>query len=150
MRDPFPASLERIPGVPIASQEEALSTGKARGIPGSCHHFNSPTDVSVNSRGNCFPCTASTFTPRIDSHHGGTWDSPVGKPREKAARESHRSLDPREGKRDTAATDREESARAWPHSRRGLTPLGGLQRYPRSTSALERNPQVHATTPHKI
>ena len=44
---------------------------------------------------------------------------------------SHRSLDPREGKRDTAATAREESARAWPHSRRGLTPLGGLQKYPK-------------------
>ena len=28
---------ERIPGVPVASQEEALSTGNARGIPGSCH-----------------------------------------------------------------------------------------------------------------
>ena len=43
--------------------------------------------------------------------------------------ESHRSLDPREGKRDTAATAREESARACPHSRRGLTPLGRLQKY---------------------
>ena len=32
----------------------------------------------------CFPCTASTFKPRIDSHHGGMWDSPVGKPRGKA------------------------------------------------------------------
>ena len=30
--------------------------------------------------------------------------SPVGKPRGKASRESHRSLDPREGKRVTAAT----------------------------------------------
>ena len=32
----------------------------------------------------CFTGTASTFKPRIDSHHGGTWDSPVGKPRGKA------------------------------------------------------------------
>ena len=45
------------------------------------------------------------------------WESLVGKPRGKASRESHRSLDPREGKRDTAATAREESARACPHSR---------------------------------
>ena len=37
---------------------------------------------------NFFPCTASTFKPRIYSHHGGTWDSPVGKPRGKASRES--------------------------------------------------------------
>ena len=119
---------ERIPGVPVASQEEALSTRKARGTPGSCHHSQSPPDVSVHYRVTCFSCTASTFKMRIDSHHGGTWDSPleslVGKPRAKASRESHRSLDPREWKRDTAATAREESARAGPHSRRGLTPWG--------------------------
>ena len=46
-----------------------------------------------------------------------TWDSPVGKPRRKASRESHRSLDPRDGKCDTAATVREESSRACPHTR---------------------------------
>ena len=112
---------ERIPGVPTESQEEALSTGKARGIPGSCHNSKSPPDVSVHSRGTCFPCTALIFTPRIDWHHGGTWDSPVGKPRGKpsgkASRESHRTLDRRDGKRDTAATAREESPRACPHSR---------------------------------
>ena len=64
---------------------------------------------------------------------GGTalWESHVGKPHGKALRESHRSLDPREGKRDTAATAREEIARACPHSRRGLTPLGRLQKYPK-------------------
>ena len=36
-------------------------------------------------------------------------ESLVGKPRGKAYRESHRSLDPREGKRDTAATAREKA-----------------------------------------
>ena len=95
-------------------------------------------------RETCFPCTASNFNPRIDSHHGGTWDSPVGKPRVKASwetllgkprvkasSESHRSLDPREGKSDTAATAREESARACPDSRQGLTPQGRLQKYPK-------------------
>ena len=80
----------------------ALSTGNARGTPVSCHHSQSPSDVSVHSRETCFPCTALTFKPRIDSHHGGTWDSPLGKPRGKASRESHRFLDPREGKHDTA------------------------------------------------
>ena len=84
----FLRARERIPGVPVASQEEALSTGKARGTPGSCHHSQSQPDVSVHSRETCFPCNASTFKPRIDSHHGGTWDSPVGKPRGKASRES--------------------------------------------------------------
>ena len=105
---------ERIPGVPVASQVQALSTGKARGTPGSCHHSQSPPDVAVHSRETCFPCTASTFKPRIDSHYGGTWDSRVeslvGKPPGKASMESHRYLDPREGKRDTAAAPREESA----------------------------------------
>ena len=58
-------------------------------------------------------------------------ESLVGKPRGKASWESHRSFDPREGEHDTAATAREESARACPHSRRGLTPLGRLQKYPK-------------------
>ena len=79
---------ERIRGVPVASQEEALFTGKARGTLGSCHHSQSPPDVSVHSRGNCFPCTASTIMLRIDSHHGGTWNSPVEKPCGKASWES--------------------------------------------------------------
>ena len=59
------------------------------------------------------------------------WESLVGKPQGKASRESHRSLVPREGKGDTAATTPEESARACPHSRRGLTPLARLQKYPK-------------------
>ena len=59
------------------------------------------------------------------------WESLVGKPLGKASRESHRSLDPHEGKRDTAATAGEESPRACTHSRRGLTPLGRLQKYPK-------------------
>ena len=44
------------------------------------------------------------------------WESLVGKPRGKASRESHISLDPRERKSLTAATVQEESARACPHS----------------------------------
>ena len=59
------------------------------------------------------------------------WESLVGKPRGKVSRESHRSLDPSEEKRDTAATVWEESTLACPHSRRGLTPLGRLQKYPK-------------------
>ena len=66
-------------------------------------------------------------------------ESLVGKPRGEASRESHRTLDIREGKRDTAATAREERARACPHSRRGLTPLGRLQKYP----------EVHVSTGEK-
>ena len=46
-----------------------------------------------------------------------SWESLVGKPRGKALRESHRSLDPLDGMRDTAATAQEESPRACPESR---------------------------------
>ena len=71
------------------------------------------------------------------------WESVMGQPRWKASRESRRSLDLREGMRDTAAAAREESARACPHSRRDS------RRTPRSMSALERKPQVPTPTPHK-
>ena len=83
-------------------------------------------------QGYCFPCTISTF--KRGSIHStvarGTalWESLMGKPRGKASRESNRSLDPREGKRNTAATAREESARACPDPRRGLTPLLRFQK----------------------
>ena len=56
---------------------------------------------------------------------------PCGKHCGKASRESHRSLDPRDGKLDTATTAWQESARACPHSRRGRTPRGRLQKYPK-------------------
>ena len=140
---------ERIPGVSIASQEEVLSTGKARGTPGFSHHFKSRPDVLVHSRGTCFPCTASTFMPRIDSQHGGTWESPVGKPLGKASRESHRSLEPHDGKCDTAATAREESPRACPHSRRGLTPLWRLQNYPKIHVSTGEQSSGSGPTQHK-
>ena len=45
------------------------------------------------------------------------WESLVGKTAGKTSRESHRSLEPHEGKRDTAATPREESESTCPHSR---------------------------------
>ena len=125
---------ERFPGVPVASQEEALSTGKGRGTPGSCHIPRVP-QMSQSIPGKpVFPAL-----PRLSSR-GSThttvsrWTallkSLVGKPRRKASRERHRSLDPCEGKRDTAGTAGEESTRACPHSRGGLTPLGRLQKYP--------------------
>ena len=70
----------------------------------------------------CLDCQAEDrLTPR--------WH--VGQPCGKDSWESHRFLDPHEGTRDTAATARKESARACPLSRRGLTPLGRLQKYPK-------------------
>ena len=78
----------------------------------------------------------SQLSRRVSTHTTvarGTavWESLVGKPRGKASRESLRSFEQREAKRDTAATAREESARACPHSRRELTHLGRLQKYPK-------------------
>ena len=48
--------------------------------------------MSVHSRGNCFPCTALTFKPKIDFQHvhvgqpceKASWESLVGKTRGKA------------------------------------------------------------------
>ena len=97
--------------------------------------FQASPDVSVHSRGSCFyrvlklSCRGSPHT--TVARGTALWESLVGKPRGKASRESRRSDDPREGKHDTAATAREESARARPHSRLGLTPLGRLQKYPK-------------------
>ena len=57
-----------------------------------------PALFRVSSRG-----WTHTTVPRASA----LWESLLGKPRGKASRESHRSLDPREGKRYTAATARE-------------------------------------------
>ena len=60
-----------------------------------------------------------------------SWESLVGKPHGKASRVRHRFLGPLDWKGDTAATAPEESTRACSHSRRGLTPLGRIQKYPK-------------------
>ena len=74
----------------------------------------------------------------------------VGQPCGKASWESHRSHDPRNGKRDTAATAREESARACPLSRRGMTPQGRLQKYPKIRVSTGEESSGSGTTPHKV
>ena len=112
----FLCGRERIPGDPVASQVEALTTGKARGTPGSCHYSQSPPDAQSITGKPVFPAL-----PRLSSRGSthttvvrGTalWESLVGKPPGKASKESHRFLDPREGKSDTAATALEEIAYA--------------------------------------
>ena len=60
--------------------------------------------------------------------HVGT---PCGKASWESLQGNHRCLDPRDRKRDTAATAREERARARPPSRRGLSPLWRPQNYPK-------------------
>ena len=78
--------------------------------------------------------TEDRLTPRWHvGHHWGkaSLESLVGKCHGKASRESDRSYDPLEGKRDTFVTAREDSACTYPHWRRRLTPLGRLQKYPK-------------------
>ena len=107
---------ERIPSVPVASQEEALSTGKERGTPGSCHIPRVPQMSQSIPGKHVFPAL-----PRLSSRGSthttvarGTalWESLVGKTRGKASRESRRSFDSRERKRNTAPTAQKGSARA--------------------------------------
>ena len=110
---------ERFPGAPVSSQEEALSTGKARATPGSCHHSQRPQMSQSIPGKHVFP--ALPLLSRRESTHTtvvrgkALWESLVGKPPGKASRESHISLDAREGKRDTATTAREESASSCRH-----------------------------------
>ena len=78
---------ERFPGVPDASQEVALSRGKARGTPGSCHYCQSPPDVSVHSREPGFPAlprlSSRGSTHTMVARRTALWESLVGKPRGK-------------------------------------------------------------------
>ena len=84
-----------IPRVPKMSQS----------IPGKTFF---PALPRISSRGS---------THNIVARGTALWESLVGKPHGKASRESHRSLDSHDGKRDTAATAREESAHPCPNSR---------------------------------
>ena len=77
-------------------------------------------------------------------------ESLMGKPRGKASRKSHISLDPHEGKRETAATPREESACAGPTSSQGLTPLWRLQKYPTVHVSIGEESSGSDQTPHKV
>ena len=90
----------------------------------------SPALPRLSSRGST-DTTVARGTSLWESVVGSLVGKRRGKASWKASRESHRSLDPWEGKRDTAATAREERARACPHGRRGLTPLSRLQKYPK-------------------
>ena len=134
----FPSHLKR-----------RCSPQERRETPGSCHHPRVPQMSQSIPGKTIFPAlnrlsslgsTDTTVTRGTD-----LWASLVEKPRGKASRESHRSLDSREGKRDTAATARGESTRACPHLRRGLTPLGRLQNYPKIHVSTAEETSVSGT-----
>ena len=133
MRDPFAACLGKNSvhscriSIRRCSPQERLEFQRRATIPRNPQMFHSileepgfPALPRLSRRGST-PTTVARVT--------ALWESLVEKPRGKASRESHRSLDTGDGKRDTAATALEESARACPHSRRGLTPVGRLQTY---------------------
>ena len=121
----FPSHLKRRRS-PQERREELQGRATSPRVPQMCQSISRkpvfPALPLLSSRGS----THSTV-----ARGTALWESLVGKPLGKTSSLSHRSLDPREGKRDTAATAREESARSCPHSRRGLTPLGRLQKYPK-------------------
>ena len=87
--------------------------------------------LSASTSGQIWKSKANVHTPTRCARGTALCESLVGKPHGKDSRENHRSFAPRGGLRDTAATALEESASACPHSRRGLTPLGRLQKYPK-------------------
>ena len=131
----FHCVRERIPGVAVAFQEEALSTGRREELQGRATFPRVP-QMSQSIPGKTFFPALPRLSSRGWTHTTvarGTalWVSLVGKPRGKASGESHRSLDPREGKRDTAASAREQISRGCANSRRGLSPLGRLQKFPK-------------------
>ena len=125
VRKEFPAFLSHLKRrrSPLERQEELQGRATIRRVPLMSQSIPGkpvfPALPRLSSRGSTHTTVA-----------GGTalWESLVGKPRGKASRESHRSLYSREGKPDTAAAARLECACACPHSRRGLTPLGRLQK----------------------
>ena len=83
---------ERIPRVPVASQEEALSTEKARGNPGSCHHSPKPQMSQFIPGKPVFPAllplTSQGSTHTTVARGTSLWESLVGNPRGTASCES--------------------------------------------------------------
>ena len=128
---PFLRPLERVPEVPVVCREHLPQLEKIQGVLYSWRdegHFRRGVSRLItpnlfNLQRVLHTLAATQEVPRHTRLHsrGSTRVPPT----------SRGSLDPREGKRDTAATAREESPRACTHSRRGLTPLGRLQKYPK-------------------
>ena len=78
---------ERIPGFRRISRGGTLHRKGERNSRVMKPFPESPRCLSP-FQGNLFSLHCLDFQADIDSHHGGTWDSPVGKPRGKASWES--------------------------------------------------------------
>ncbi|KAI4550392.1 hypothetical protein MJT46_018557 [Ovis ammon polii x Ovis aries] len=121
----FPAHLKRRRS-PQERREELQGRATIPRVPQMCQSIpEEPVFLALPRR------SSRGSTPTTCARGTALWESLVGKPRGNDSRENRRSFDPRSGLRDTAATALEESASACPHSKRGLTPLGRLQKYPK-------------------
>ena len=78
------------------------------------------------------------------------WETLVGKPGGKASRESHRSLIHTKGSMTLLLQLGRKAHVHAPTRDEDRLPWGDFRSTPRSMSALERNPQVPAPTPHKV
>ena len=131
-----------------------LSTEKARATPGSCHIHRVPQMSQFIPGKPVFPAL-SRLSSRGSTHTTvarGTalWERLVGKPHGKPRGKSTDPLIHAKGsvtllqqlgrKANVHAPTRDEDELPWGDSRSS----------PRSMSALERNPQVRAPTPHKV
>ena len=131
MRDPFPAS---------SGKNSQLARHISRGdAVNRKDERNSRVVPPFQQSPKCLsPFQRNLFSLHCLNFHAEDQLTPrwyVGEPYGKALWESlelnHRSLYSCDSKCDTAATAREESGCACPHSRRGLTPLWRLQKYPK-------------------
>ena len=121
----FPSQLKRRRS-PQERREELPGHATIPRVPQMCQSIPEERIFPALNRRSC-----RGSTPTMVARGTDPWESFVGKPREKDSRENPRPFDPHGEMRDTAATALEESASACPHSRRGLTPLGRLQKYPK-------------------
>ena len=126
------SALERNPQVPALSsppqerREELQGRATIPRVPQMSHSILEETLFPALP-----PLSRRGTTPTTVAGGIALWKSLVGKPCGKSLRESHRFHDRRAGKRYTAATALEESARACHLSKQGLTSLGRLQKYPK-------------------
>ena len=145
---------ERIAGVPVSSQEEALSTGKASGTPGCA------TNLIVPERSQSIPGKpVFPALPRVSSRGSthttvarGTalWESLVGKPQGKTR---GKATDPLIHVKGSVTLLEQLGRKAHVHAPtkdEDCLPWGDSRSTPRSMSAMVRNPQVPAPTPKKI
>ena len=118
----FPSHLKRRRS-PQERREELQGRASIPRVPQMSHSIPGKPDFRL------LPRISSRGSTHITVARGtALWESLVAKPGGKASRENNRSLYPCKGKSDTAATAREEIARACLHSRRGLSLLGRLQK----------------------